>query len=88
MTETTSVALLPDMKDLVSGTCGKLLSTVEARLVSTDTGLDVAEGESGELWLRGPVSFSLFPLYLGNSDYELLILLHFFFFLEHDVSLP
>lgn len=34
------------------GTCGKLLSSMEARLVDPD-GKDVKEGEAGELWIRG-----------------------------------
>lgn len=52
MTETTSVGLLPDWNDYRPGTCGKLLSSMEARLVGED-GKDVKEGESGELWVRG-----------------------------------
>ncbi|KAM0754180.1 acetyl-CoA synthetase-like protein [Meredithblackwellia eburnea MCA 4105] len=53
MTETTSCALLPDINDVKSGTCGKLLSTMQARLVD-EQGKDVGEGEPGELLLRGP----------------------------------
>ncbi|KAI5481402.1 phenylacetyl-CoA ligase [Pseudohyphozyma bogoriensis] len=53
MTETTSIGLLPDMTDLAVGSCGKLFSSMEARLIDED-GKDVKEGEAGELWLRGP----------------------------------
>lgn len=55
MTETTSVALLPEISDTLVGSSGKLLSSMEARLVGGD-GKDVKAGESGELWLRGNVS--------------------------------
>ena len=53
MTETTSVAMIPPNAESKPGTVGKLLSTIEARLVSPE-GKDVPKGESGELWLRGP----------------------------------
>ncbi|GAA5915766.1 hypothetical protein JCM6882_003851 [Rhodosporidiobolus microsporus] len=54
MSETTSVSILPDISNVVKpGSVGKLLSTTVARLVDPD-GRDVKEGESGELWLRGP----------------------------------
>ncbi|GAA5930753.1 hypothetical protein JCM3775_003857 [Rhodotorula graminis] len=53
MTETTSVAMIPPNGDSKPGTVGKLLSTIEARLVSPE-GKDVPKGEAGELWLRGP----------------------------------
>ncbi|GAA5927406.1 hypothetical protein JCM1841_000462 [Sporobolomyces salmonicolor] len=53
MTETTSIGLIPDtQKELVPGTAGQLLSSMEARLVDAD-GKDVKVGEAGELWLRG-----------------------------------
>jgi long-subunit acyl-CoA synthetase (AMP-forming) len=52
MTETTSVALLPDLNDYIPGTCGKLLASIDARLVDAD-GQDVKTGEPGELWIRG-----------------------------------
>ena len=56
MTETTSVALLPDLRDPGQvGNCGKLLAGMEARLVDEEM-KDVKEGEAGELLLRGPVS--------------------------------
>lgn len=36
------------------GTCGRLFAGTEARLVSPVTGKDVAVGEEGELFVRGP----------------------------------
>ncbi|GAA5850345.1 hypothetical protein JCM3766R1_004318 [Sporobolomyces carnicolor] len=54
MTETTSVGLIPTLsRPVPTGSVGQLISGVEARLVD-DQGKDVKEGESGELWLRGP----------------------------------
>lgn len=53
MTETTSVGLLPKLDSYKSGSCGVLVSTMEARLVDTD-GKDAKEGQPGELWVRGP----------------------------------
>ncbi|KAK4706193.1 4-coumarate--CoA ligase, partial [Phenoliferia sp. Uapishka_3] len=54
MTETTSVALLPDLGDLGPfGNCGKLLPGMDARLVDEEL-KDVKEGEAGELLIRGP----------------------------------
>lgn len=63
MTETTSVVLLPDVHDVRSGYSGQLLPGMEARLVD-EAGVDVPEGEAGELWLRGPVSFVSFGFLL------------------------
>ncbi|GAA5823842.1 hypothetical protein JCM11251_003318 [Rhodosporidiobolus azoricus] len=54
MTETSCVSMIPDISRVVKpGSVGKLLSTMEARLVDED-GQDAQEGESGELWVRGP----------------------------------
>ncbi|KAG8720269.1 hypothetical protein FRC08_000705 [Ceratobasidium sp. 394] len=44
------------------GCAGELLPNLEARLVGED-GVDVREGEAGELWLRGP---SVMKGYLNN----------------------
>lgn len=35
------------------GSIGKIISTMQARLVDVNTGLDVQPGKPGELWLRG-----------------------------------
>ena len=44
-----------EMADTVpAGSVGPLLPSTEARLVDPETGDDVAEGEEGELWIRGP----------------------------------
>lgn len=43
-----------DLDAPLIGSCGKLLSCMEARLVDPDEG-DVSIGQAGELWLRGPV---------------------------------
>jgi acyl-CoA synthetase (AMP-forming)/AMP-acid ligase II len=36
------------------GSIGKLIGNAEARVISTETGDDVAPGERGEIWVRGP----------------------------------
>ena len=36
------------------GSVGPLIANTEARIVDPETGIDVATGERGELWLRGP----------------------------------
>ena len=36
------------------GSIGRLIGSAEARVVSTETGADVAPGERGEIWVRGP----------------------------------
>ena len=44
-----------EMADSVpAGSVGPLLPSTEARLVDPESGEDVAEGEEGELWIRGP----------------------------------
>lgn len=41
-------------EELPEGVVGKLLPNIEARLMKEGTTQDVALGEAGELWLRGP----------------------------------
>ncbi|WP_229397774.1 type I polyketide synthase [Micromonospora okii] len=38
----------------VEGSCGRPVPGVDVRLVSPQTGLDVATGAEGEVWVRGP----------------------------------
>ncbi|KAK4158489.1 hypothetical protein C8A00DRAFT_10698 [Chaetomidium leptoderma] len=46
------------------GSVGKLMPNMEAKIVSED-GKEVVEGESGELWLKGP---NVFPGYFKNPE--------------------
>ena len=55
LTEASPVTHLPHQDDEnVHGTIGTLVPNTEARLVDVDTGLDAADGEPGEIWVRGP----------------------------------
>ncbi len=47
------------------GSIGALIPNTEARLVNPETGEDVAEGEEGELWVRGP---QVMTGYLNNPE--------------------
>ena len=47
------------------GTVGKLAPSTEMRVVGLDDGLDLAEGETGELLFRGP---QVMKGYLGRPD--------------------
>ncbi len=47
------------------GSIGALIPNTEARLVHPETGEDVAEGEEGEIWIRGPQVMSG---YLNNDE--------------------
>ncbi len=49
--------------DIDRGTIGVLMPSVEARIVDPGTGDDVAPGERGELWCRGP---NIMRGYLNN----------------------
>jgi acyl-CoA synthetase (AMP-forming)/AMP-acid ligase II len=49
-----SVLMQHETEEEFVGTCGKLLSSTEARLVDPTTGNDVDIGQEGELWVRGP----------------------------------
>jgi len=57
MTETASMAFLPSMQDpadIAMDTVGRPLDGMEARIVDTDLGTPVGNGEAGLLQLRGP----------------------------------
>jgi acyl-CoA synthetase (AMP-forming)/AMP-acid ligase II len=47
------------------GSVGALVPNTEARLVDPETGEDVAEGEQGEIWVRGP---QVMRGYLNNPE--------------------
>jgi acyl-CoA synthetase (AMP-forming)/AMP-acid ligase II len=47
------------------GSVGALIPNTEARLVDPETGEDVAEGEAGEIWVRGP---QVMRGYLNNPE--------------------
>ncbi|ORY10621.1 amp dependent CoA ligase [Clohesyomyces aquaticus] len=49
-----SVLFQHETEEQFVGTCGRLLSSTEARLVDPTTGKDVRMGQEGELWVRGP----------------------------------
>jgi 4-coumarate--CoA ligase len=49
-----SVLMQHETDEQYVGTCGRLLSTTEARLVEPVSGKDVDIGKEGELWVRGP----------------------------------
>ncbi|HEX3563148.1 MAG TPA: AMP-binding protein [Solirubrobacterales bacterium] len=45
---------LARVEETPPGSIGALIPNTEARLVDPETGEDVAEGEQGEIWVRGP----------------------------------
>jgi fatty-acyl-CoA synthase len=58
----TVTSMNPDRLDKISaGSCGQKAMHIEVRLVDTE-GRDVARGEPGEIWVRGP---SVIGAYLG-----------------------
>jgi acyl-CoA synthetase (AMP-forming)/AMP-acid ligase II len=64
MTEASAAITLVDTTaEIVPGSSGVLLPATEARIVDPVTGADLAPGETGELWARGP---QLMAGYLGN----------------------
>ena len=66
LTETSPVThvIRPDGENR-PGSIGRALPDTECRLVDPETGEDVAEGERGELWVRGP---QVMAGYLNNPD--------------------
>ncbi len=68
MTETGSNFAMPVLDEEIlfkkTGSCGVPLMTLETRIVD-DAGVDVAQGEVGELWLRGP---SITPGYWNQPE--------------------
>ncbi|MDQ3573034.1 MAG: AMP-binding protein, partial [Actinomycetota bacterium] len=66
LTETSPVThvIRPDGENR-PGSIGPALAGTECRLVDPETGDDVAQGERGELWIRGP---QVMAGYLNNPD--------------------
>jgi acyl-CoA synthetase (AMP-forming)/AMP-acid ligase II len=61
-----SVIAIPlDRPDIDRGSLGVLMPNIVARVVDPQTGEDVATGEPGELWARGP---NIMRGYLNNAD--------------------
>jgi len=48
-----------------SGTAGKLMPSIEMRIIDPETGADLPTGESGEVWVRGP---NVMKGYLNNPE--------------------
>jgi acyl-CoA synthetase (AMP-forming)/AMP-acid ligase II len=67
LTETSPVThtIPPDPQRNKPGSIGPPLAGTECRLVDPETGEDVAEGERGELWIRGP---QVMQGYLNNAE--------------------
>jgi len=65
MTELAPVATAIKDDDYKPGSVGTLLADTEARIVDPDSGSDSADGERGELWIRGP---QVMRGYLNNAE--------------------
>jgi 4-coumarate--CoA ligase len=64
MTELSPVSHFCPLERIKPGTIGPVLPGTESRIVDPDSGEDVAEGERGELWVRGP---QVMAGYLNND---------------------
>ncbi|WP_174531436.1 class I adenylate-forming enzyme family protein, partial [Micromonospora maritima] len=49
-----AIAVTRPDRPRVEGSCGQPVTGVDVRLVSPETGRDVATGDEGEVWVRGP----------------------------------
>ncbi|HEY3192186.1 MAG TPA: AMP-binding protein [Solirubrobacterales bacterium] len=56
---------LARVEETPPGSIGALIPNTEARLVDPETGEDAAEGEQGEIWIRGP---QVMRGYLNNDE--------------------
>ena len=56
---------LARVEETPPGSIGALVPNTEARLIDPETGADVAEGEEGEIWVRGP---QVMRGYLNNDE--------------------
>ena len=57
MTESSGCVAVTNPDRIRLGTSGQLLPGTQARIVDPETGADVARGQPGELWFRGPQAF-------------------------------
>ncbi len=57
MTESSGCVAVTHPDRIRAGTSGQLLPGTQARVVDPETGADVARGQPGELWFRGPQAF-------------------------------
>ena len=65
MTELSPVSHFCPLERIKPGTIGPSLPGTESRIVDPESGEDVAEGERGELWVRGP---QVMAGYLNNQE--------------------
>jgi len=67
MTETSPVTHVMTVEEGAKhvGSIGRIMPTMQARLVDVESGLDVEEGEKGEIWVRGP---SVMSGYWANEE--------------------
>jgi len=56
---------LARVEETPPGSIGALVPNTEARLIDPESGADVAEGEEGEIWVRGP---QVMRGYLNNDE--------------------
>jgi len=65
MTEASPVTHFSRSTGTPPGASGELVAGTEGRIVAPETGQDVAPGDEGELWVRGP---QVMTGYLNNPD--------------------
>jgi acyl-CoA synthetase (AMP-forming)/AMP-acid ligase II len=65
MTELSPVTHVCRLEAVKSGSIGPVVTGTEARIVDPESGEEVAEGERGELWIRGP---QVMRGYLNNEE--------------------